>query len=333
MRVGFLSSAHVHADAYVANLRAAGVEVAGVADDDAARGRRWATTHAVPWFSSAEQLLEAVDAVIVCSETVHHRRLVELAAAAGVAVLCEKPLATNDDDARAIVAACETAGVALMTAFPMRFSPPLRDAAGMLADGTLGRLHACTGTNQSVLPTQHGAWFADATLAGGGAIMDHSVHLADVLRWYLDEDPVEVYAATNRVLHSDTVDVETGALLMLTYPSGVFATIDASWSRPDHYPTWGGLTLELVGEHGTVGVDAFGQHLTVHGGAHGPLAWPMWGSDPNQGMIDEFVDAVRTGRTPAVTGADGLAATRVALAAYRSAESGLPVAPESTAVT
>src|SRR5690606_40061116 len=72
---------------------------------------------------------------------------------------------------------------------------------------------------------------------------------------------------SNRVLHGDTVDVETGALLMLTYPDGVFATIDASWSRPDSYPTWGGLTVELVGEHGTVGVDAFGQHLTENGRA------------------------------------------------------------------
>lgn len=326
MRVAFLSSAHVHADAYVANFRAAGAEVVGVADDDAVRGATWAATHDVPWYSSAEELLDAgVDAVAVCSETAHHRRLVELAASAGVAVLCEKPLATTEADARAIVDSCARAAVPLMTAFPMRFSPPLREAAAMLADGTLGRLHACTGTNQSVLPTRHGAWFADAALAGGGAIMDHSVHLADVLRWYIGEDPVEVYAATNRVLHGDTVDVETGALLMLTYPGGVFATIDASWSRPDSYPTWGGLTVELVGEHGTVGVDAFGQHLTVYGGTSGPLAWPMWGSDANQAMIDEFVDAVRTGRTPAVTGEDGLAATLVALAAYRSAHSGQPV--------
>ncbi|TDE09123.1 Gfo/Idh/MocA family protein [Jiangella asiatica] len=328
MRVGFLSTAHVHADAYVDNVRAAGAEVAGVTDDDADRGTTWATAHAVPWFSSPQQLLDAgVDAVVVCSETVHHRRLVELAATARVAVLCEKPLATSDDDARAIVEACASAGVPLMTAFPMRFSPPIQEAAALLADGALGQVYACTGTNQSVLPTRHAAWFADAVLAGGGAIMDHTVHLADVMRWYLGQDPVEVYAATNRVLHRDAVTVETGGLVMLSYPDGVFATIDSSWSRPEGYPTWGGLTIELVGEHGTIAVDAFSQHLTVHGGPHGQLGWPMWGSDANQGMIDEFLDAVRERRTPAVTGEDGLAATRVALAAYRSAATGQPVAP------
>ncbi|SDU50675.1 Gfo/Idh/MocA family protein [Jiangella alkaliphila] len=327
MRVGFLSTAHVHVDAYVHNVRAAGAEVAGVTDDDAERGTRWASTHAVPWFASADRLLDAgVDAVVVGSETVHHRRLVEQAAAAGVAVLCEKPLATNDDDARAIVDACAAAGVPLMTAFPMRFSPPLRESAALLAGGALGRVYACTGTNQSVLPTRHGAWFADPVLAGGGAIMDHVVHLADILRWYLGQDPVEVYAATNRVLHRDTVTVETGGLVMLGYPDGVFATIDASWSRPGNYPTWGGLSLELVGEHGTVAVDAFSQHLTVHGGSHGQLDWPAWGSDANQGMIEEFLDAARHRRRPTVTGEDGLAATRVALAAYRSAAAGEPVA-------
>lgn len=326
MRVGFLSTAHVHVDAYVGNVRAAGAEAAGVTDDDAERGTRWAEAHGVPWFSSRERLLDAVDAVVVGSETVHHRRLVEQAAAAGVAVLCEKPLATNEDDARAIVDVCAAAGVPLMTAFPMRFSPPLRESAALLADGTLGQVYACTGTNQSVLPTRHGAWFADPVLAGGGAVMDHVVHLADVLRWYLGQDPVEVYAATNRVLHRDTVAVETGALVMLGYPGGVFATIDSSWSRPEGYPTWGGLTLELVGEHGTIAVDAFSQHLTVHRAPPGRLDWPAWGSDANQAMIEEFLDAARHRRRPSVTGEDGLAATRVALAASWSAARGAPVA-------
>jgi predicted dehydrogenase len=172
------------------------------------------------------------------------------------------------------------------------------------------------------------AWFAQAALSGGGAVMDHSVHLADLLRWLLDRDPVQVYAATNRVLHRATVDVETGALLMLGFEGGVFASIDASWSRPADYPTWGGLVLELVGEHGVVTVDPFRQHLTVYGGRGGPLAWPQWGSDANQAMVEEFLAAVGERRTPAVTGEDGLAATRVALAAYRSAAAGEPVALE-----
>lgn len=327
MRIGLLSAAHLHVDAYVANLRAAGAEVVGLTDDDPGRGRAWCSAHGVPWVDSTGELLARdLDGVVVCSETAAHRRDIEAAAAAGLGVLCEKPLATTEVDAAALVAACERAGVPLLTAFPMRYSPPMREVADLLASGALGEVQAAMGTNQGELPMRHRAWFVEPTRSGGGALMDHVVHLADVLRWYLDDEVVEVYAATNRLLHAPTVTVETGGVVMLTFASGVFASIDCSWSKPDVYPTWGGLRLDLVGDEGVVGVDAFAQRLTVHGGSDGPLAWPEWGSDANQGLIDDFVAVLRDGRSPQVTGDDGLAATRVALAAARSAELGAPVA-------
>jgi predicted dehydrogenase len=327
MRIGLLGVAHLHVDAYVGNLRSADAEVVGVTDRDPVRGRRWAQEHGVPWFDGRDALLDAgLDGVVVCSETARHRADVEAAARAGVAVLCEKPLATTEVDAEAIVAGCADADVHLATAFPMRYSPPLRRVADLVAAGALGEVRAAQGTNQGELPMRHRSWFVDPDESGGGALMDHVVHLADVLRWYLGRDPVEVFAATNRILHGETVPVETGALVVLTYADGTFASIDASWSKPDVYPTWGGLTLELVGEHGTVAVDAFSQHLVVHGGPSGPLAWPAWGSDANQELIDDFLAAIREDRPPLATGADGLAATRVALAALRSAAAGQPVA-------
>lgn len=327
MRVALCSAAHLHVDAYVDNLRAVtGVQVVGIADDDRLRAERWASARDVAVYASYEALLDAgVDAVVVCAETARHRRVVELAAAAGAHVLCEKPLATTVEDAEAIVAACSDAGVGLMTAFPMRFSPAIREVRAMLESGALGRVQACTGTNQGQLPMADRSWFADPVLAGGGALMDHVVHIADVLRWYLGAEVGEVYAVTNRILHGETVTVETGALVLLTLTDGTFASIDASWSRPTAYPTWGGLTLELVGEHGAVAVDPFRQRLTVHADAGPSLTWPPWGSDPNQAMMDEFVAAVREGRPPAVTGEDGLRATRIALAAAESARAGRPV--------
>lgn len=327
MRIGLLGAAHLHVDGYLANLRAAGVEVVGLTDDDAGRGQAWCRTHDVAWVPRAEALLDAdLDGVVVCSETADHRRDVELAAAAGVGVLCEKPLATTEPDAAALVAACDDAGVPLLTAFPMRYSAPMCEVRALLASGALGEVHAAMGTNQGELPMRHRAWFVEPARSGGGALMDHVVHLADVLRWYLDAEVTEVYAATNRLLHAPAVTVETGGVVMLTFDSGVFATIDCSWSRPADYPTWGGLRLDVVGAGGVIGVDAFAQHLTVYGGSDGPLAWPGWGSDANQGMIDDLVAVLRGETAPAVTGHDGLAATRVALAAARSAATGLPVA-------
>jgi predicted dehydrogenase len=330
MRIGLLGVAHLHVDAYVENLRTAGAEVVGVTDHDESRGQRWASLHGVPWCADPASVLGlAPDGVVVCSETARHRGDVEAAAAAGVAVLCEKPLATTDVDAAAIVAACAAADVALATAFPMRTSPPMQQVHDLVAAGELGEIWAAQGTNQGELPMRHRSWFVDPEESGGGALMDHVVHLADVLRWYLRRDPVEVYATTNRILHGETVPVETGALVMLTYDDGTFASIDASWSKPDVYPRWGGLGLELIGEQGVAGVDAFSQHLVVHGGPDGPLAWPGWGSDANQGLIDDFLTVIAGGGVPLATGEDGLAATRVALAALRSARERRPVQLET----
>jgi predicted dehydrogenase len=299
----------------------------GIADEDQDRGEHFAEVFNARLYPSYAALLaERPDGVVVCSENANHRPLVEMAAEAGAHILSEKPLATTLDDAQAMMDACDAAGVLLMTAFPMRFSAPLLEIKALLDSGGLGRVYGCNGTNQGQMPVHHRAWFVDKDLAGGGAVMDHTVHLADVLRWYLDSEVVEVFAQINHILHADAVDVETGGLIMLTFENGTFASIDCSWSRPLYYPTWGGLTLQLVGERGLVTVDAFRQNLTSYGRPEQHTTWSFWGSDMNQTMVEEFVAAICEARPPVVTGYDGYKALEIALAAYASAESGQPVA-------
>jgi predicted dehydrogenase len=328
MKIGIMSFAHLHAEAYIHNLRAIpGVEMIGLADDeDQARGQHFANLFDARLYPSyADLLAEQPDGVLVCSENAHHRPLVEMAAAAGVHVLSEKPLATTLTDAQAMLDACHAANVILMTAFPMRFSAPLLEVKAKLDDGSLGHVYGCNTTNQGQMPIKHRSWFVDKELAGGGAVMDHTVHLTDILRWYFDTEVVEVFAQTNHILHADTVDVETGGLIMLTLANGTFASIDCSWSKPLTYPTWGGLTMELISERGLTTIDAFSQNLNVYSQQGANNAWTYWGSDPNQVMVEEFVAAIREQRPPKVTGEDGYKALEVALAVYASAESGQPV--------
>jgi predicted dehydrogenase len=327
MKIGILSFAHHHAEAYIQNLPLLpGVEIIGLADDDRQRGERMAWQFKARLFDSYEALLAArPDGVVICSENNTHRPLVEMAAGAKVHVLSEKPLATTLNDARAIVEACNRAGVKLMTAFPMRFSTPLLEVKARLDAGDLGQVYCFNATNQGQMPRKHRDWFVDKELAGGGAVMDHTVHLADLMRWYLGSEIVEVYAQTNHIFHADEVDVETGGLLMLTFANGVFATIDCSWNKPPYYPTWGGLTFELVTARGAVMVDAFKQNLTVYRHDLQRPAWAYWGSDANQAMLAEFVAALREDRPPRVTGMDGYRAVEATLAAYESAKSGQPV--------
>lgn len=331
LRVALLSSAHVHAAGWLAGLRQRPeVTLLGVADEDETRGRSFAAAHGLAWFASYQALLaEGPDAVVINSENTRHAALVELAAAAGAHVLCEKPLATSAAAARQMLAQCEAAGVTLMTAFPLRFSPPVLAARATLQAGSLGRIYGCNATNQGQLPA-HVPWFIDPQLAGGGALMDHVVHVADLLRWFFGSEVREVYAQANRILHRDLQPrVETGGVVLLDFEDGSFASIDCSWSRPPEYPTWGNVKLEIVGERGLLTLDAFRQASTVYrrGSAGAQLAY--WGSDANQGLIDEFVDAVQQGRAPSISGHDGVQASAIAEAASLSARSGEPVSLES----
>jgi predicted dehydrogenase len=327
IRLGLMSFAHVHAEAYVENVRAIlDAHLVGIADEDRARGEHFAARLGVQSFPTYEKLLaQHLDGVLVCSENARHRALVEMAAGAGVSVLCEKPLATTLSDARAMIEACARAGVTLMVAFPMRFSAPLLQARQAVDEGRVGKIACCIGTNQGQNPRLHRAWFANKELAGGGAVMDHTVHLVDILRWYLRTEVDEVYAQTTSLLPGGNGEVETGGLILLTLANGLFASIDCSWSRPASYPTWGGLALELIGERGVLRVDAFRQNLVIYPERSPAIQWQPWGSDANQAMLAEFVSAIRERRSPAVTGTDGLRALEVIVAAYESARSGQPV--------
>jgi predicted dehydrogenase len=327
IKIGVLSFAHHHGEAYISNLRRmGGVELLGVTDDDPIRGQRIAAENHARYYHSYEDLFEAKpDGVIICTENNRHRPLAEMAASRGVHVLCEKPIATTLEDARAMVDVCEKAAVILMTAFPMRFSAPLLEIKAGLDRGDFGDIYCFNATNQGELPTKHRAWFVDPELAGGGAIMDHTVHLVDIMRWFTGSEVATMYARSNKIFHADDVAVETGALEMLTFENDVFATIDASWSRPQYWPTWGGLTFEMVTQRGAVVVDAFRQNLNVYRHDWQRSNWAYWGSDMNQAMVSDFAAAIRENRPPRVTGVDGLRAVEATLAAYESDRTGQTV--------
>jgi predicted dehydrogenase len=207
----------------------------------------------------------------------------------------------------------------------MRFSAPLLEIKRRLDHGDFGDVYCFNATNQGELPTKHRAWFVDPEMAGGGAIMDHTVHLVDMMRWLTGSEVETIYARSNRVFHAGEVQVETGALEMLTFENGMFATIDASWSRPPYWPTWGGLGFEMVTQRGAVVVDAFRQNVNVYRHDWQRSGWAYWGSDSNQAMIQDFADAIREDRPPRVTGIDGLRAVEATLAAYESDRTGQTV--------
>ena len=328
LKIGILSFAHMHAASYAAALAAhPGAELAGIADPDAERGRRQAEAFGTAFFDSDAALLaQALDGVIVTSENVHHRRLVEMAAAAGVkAILCEKPLATTRADAQAMIDACRAAGAKLATAFPCRYSPAYQRLRAQVHAGAIGDVLALRGTNHGKMP---GGWFVDTALSGGGAVIDHTVHVADLNRHLLGRGAVEVCAEIGHGFYHQ--EWEDTGFLTIRYDGGVFATLDTSWSRPASYPTWGDVTLQALGTGGVLEMDMFAQNL-VRYGSDGSAAWLGWGSDTDSGLVADFLHLAAGQPTPLLaTGEDGLAALAVALAAYQSAKSGAPAAVNSS---
>jgi predicted dehydrogenase len=320
VKIGILSFAHTHASAYARCIKELpNARLVGIADSSQARGERMAAQFGTRLMARNELLAKA-DAVIVTAENARHARWVIPAAQAGCHVLCEKPIAADPADGRRMIAACEAAGVQLGIAFPCRFMPPMLRLKALCDDGALGKFLAATGANRGRMP---GGWFTKPKLAGGGAVLDHSVHLVDLLRWMLRAEVVEVYAEVDRLLH-DIASDDCGAVT-LTFDNGVFATLDPSWSRPRCYPTWGDVMLQIVGTDGVAAANGFRQKFDLYDDRRGVGEWHYWGSDVNRAMIADFVDAIENDRPFGVTGDDGLRALEVAVAAYRSAALGRPV--------
>ena len=321
IRVGMMSFAHMHAGGYAACLgKLPQVELVGVADENETRGRAAAEANNTDYYDSYDNLLKQnLDGVVICSENSRHLEMTGMAAAAGADILCEKPISTNAADARKMIDICRSAKVRLQTAFPCRFSPAVAQVREVVRGGRLGEVVAVKATNHGRMP---GGWFVEPQFSGGGAIIDHTVHVADLLRWYTGAEAVEVYAESGTMFND--MKAEDAGLLTISYDNGMFATLDTSWSRPKSFPTWGDVYMEFVGTGGVVSVDAFVQHLDLYSDENMTYGWSGWGSNIDMGLIRDWVDCLSSDREPSITGEDGLRALEVALAAYRSVGSGKP---------
>lgn len=324
IKIGMLSFAHLHAASYARCLQQLpDVMLAGIYDGDVDRGQQWAETYQTAYFETADTLLAAdLDGVIICAENSQHRTLVESAAGRVRHILCEKPIATTVPDAQAMIEVCAETDTRLQIAFPVRFAPAIQHLKATLAENRLGRIFSAKCTNHGTMP---GGWFTDRELAGGGAVIDHTVHVIDVLRWFWQTEVTEVYAEVGDSLLHPGLGIDDAGLLSFKLANGVYGTLDTSWSRPESYPTWGDVKIEVLGEKGLVRVDALRQHLAVSSDERGKTQWVNWGSDMDLGLISDFVAMIRADRPPSIRGEDGLKALEVALAAYRSAQMGKPV--------
>lgn len=314
----------VHAQVYAAMP---GVELVGILDARGVRATELAQRLGTRAYGSWEELLRQADpdVVDICVPTYLHREFTERAARAGKHVICEKPMARTLADARAMLAACERAGVRLFIAHVLRFFPEYVRARELVLQGVVGQPGVIRTTRAGAHPTATDDWYAAYALSGG-ATLDLIIHDFDWLRWTFGE--VErVYAKTLRGRDTQRLDY---ALVTLRFASGAIAHVEGSWAHREGFHT----RLEIAGTRGLVEFDSrLATPLKVHvdrAEGNGPgVAVPEspLARSPYYLELEHFIDCLRTGATPRVTAEDGYKALAIAIAALVSAATGRPARP------
>jgi predicted dehydrogenase len=333
IRFGILSFAHYHGNFWAEAInQSPDAILIGVWDDDAQRGREKAQYYNTRYWSDLAPLLRECDAVGITSETIKHAPLVEEAAAAGVHILCEKPMAATLEDCDRIQQAVRAAGVVYMQNFPKRFDPVNHELVQMVHRGDLGQIalvrvrHA----NFHFLEVEGQQWFIDPVLCGGGALLDEGIHAADFLLWLLGE-PEKVYA----MISDGTLNlpVDDTAIAIFTFPSGTLAEIStggtlwASEQSIEVYGTGGSAILSGVDLASRDFSNAPYLKVSRRGAERGiwegsnTVPFFKQGNFHQQGPL-HFIECLRDNKVPAVGLEVGRKSVEMIVAAYRAAESG-----------
>ncbi len=339
---GFIAWAHALALRALADGGMAPLEFPSVFDLDQARAGELAAAlgPSTRVAGDAAALVAATDAVWVCTPTASHLELVRACAEAGRAVFCEKPVGRTLEEAAAVARVVAETGVAHQVGLVLRVAPVFRTLRDVVESGELGRLMTVVFRDDQFLPVQgyyRSTWRADVDVAGGGTLLEHSVHDLDLLQW-IGGPVTQVWATVGSF--AGYPGIEDLANVVVHYESGATATLTSVW----HQVLTRGSTrrVEVFGEHGVAWLedDATGPlHVEdTEGTRTVPCPHPEWVEalplGESAGLLGcyvaadrAFVDAVMAGRRPGPGIDEALAAHALVDAAYRSAREGTTVVP------
>ena len=279
--------------------------------------------------NSVETLLanDAVDVVYICTTNETHAPLTLQAAAAGKHVLCEKPMAMNLDDARTMIAACEDAGVVLGINHHLRHAATHRAMRQAIKDGRIGTPIAGRVFHAVFLPGFLQTWRTKDAKAGGGAILDITVHNADTIRFLLDQEPREVVAMTQTAGMGEG-GIEDGVMSVVSFDSGLIVQMHEGFSVE-----FAGTGLEIHGTQGSLfGKDIMTQQpvgsVTLRN-ADGEAEIVVEPENLYARGVRLFAKAIRGEGKPHASGEDGFRSLALALAVSEAAQTGKRVKIES----
>jgi predicted dehydrogenase len=303
-------------------------EVVAVHDPDADRAADAAASLGAVAVGE-DELLDLVDAVYVTTWTSEHPRLVEKIAARGLAVFCEKPLAVDAATAQHMVDVVTEAGVVNQVGLILRSWAPFPLLRDLIRDERAGQVLAVVFRDDQYIPNQgHYAstWRVDASKAGRGTLLEHSIHDVDILQWMLG--PVRSVSGVVREVHGHP-RIDDVAAARLEFESGAVAQLTSIWHDILERPSL--RRVEVFCER---------LHAVIEGDLFGPVRWQYTGEPEemveNDGLIAlcrdrgleigntarSFLQAVEAGRPASPDFAEALPAHRLVDAIYASADAG-----------
>ena len=309
--------------------------LAAVADPDFGRATELATVHgATPYADFGEMFQrQGLDAVVVATPETLHREPVVAAAEHGCAVLVEKPIAASLEDADAMIAACDAAGVPLMVGYILRFEPAYARIQQAVEAGSIGGF--LTGYGRRNAPIGEGE-----RLAGRTTVINYlAVHDLDQILWYHPVNVVRVSARAVRGRIFERFRVADFTWITAEFADGALAIVESGWalsegwvgwSKPAAWGGFGDVEMNVIGTTGVVSLDFTPMNLYGVDAEDGwklpdTRHWPvingrLVGAIRNE--MDHFLTCVQSGTPPLIDGRAARKSLEVGIAADRSIELG-----------
>jgi predicted dehydrogenase len=298
------------------------------------RAKQFAQEWGIPkWTTNLDEAIRdpETDVVVIGLPNNQHAEAALLAAQAGKAVLCTKPLARTGVEAKRILDAVESAEVFHGYLEDLVYTPKTLKALNLVRKGALGKV--LWARSRETHPGPHSDWFWNKEISGGGSIIDMGCHCIEIGRNFIGKDirPVEVVCWADTQVHP--IEAEDSAVGLVRYANGAMAQFESAWTFR------GGMDLrdEVSGTEGTIwlnhwlrtGFEMFtsvGEGGYVAEKAEGETGWlfPVGDEVGALGYTDMFLDmldALDEGRQPMETFYDGYVVNAIMDAAYRSIES------------
>jgi len=293
-----------------------GVELAGIVDIDRHQARNVSRSLGCRAFENLDALLECgVEATTIAAPTHLHHDLAITCIRRGIHVLIEKPIASTAEEGRSLIAAARRAGVTLMVGHVERFNPAVQAIKETLVGEEI----------LSIAITRVGPF--PPRMSNVGVVIDLAVHDIDLIRWFTDSEIIEMQPQ----LSSAVAEREDIALLQFRTASGVLAHINTNWltpfkARTAHVATrkkyvMGDLLTRQVTE--CFGFKADGSYSMRH--------LPVGYAEPLRAELQAFIEAIRCGTAPAVSGEEGVASLDIAMRCLAGRADTGPVAPRKLA--